>query len=105
MKKERNIKMSVVYNESNAPIATKGVLGCKGYFSNEIVCFIANGDNNFINDGIVENSLVFVDKEILYKKGKVSVFQQPDSSYRLSKSKVRKAEYVGQVVMVINQYE
>ena len=105
MRKEESTKVSVVYNESNAPIVTRGVLGCKGYFSNEIICFIANGDNNFINDGIVENSLVFVDREIPYKKGKVSVFQQPDSSYKLSKAKVRKAEYIGQVVMVINQYE
>lgn len=38
------------------PAGYEDILGCSGYPNQEsIACFLANGDNNFLNEGIVQN--------------------------------------------------
>ncbi|MEE1318008.1 MAG: hypothetical protein UHD05_00715, partial [Ruminococcus sp.] len=50
-----------VLMEKHKPCYMKGVIGCGGYANTKsLVCMTANGDNNFVDEGIVENSILFV---------------------------------------------
>lgn len=97
--------MSVIYNELHPPQKLRGFLGCCGYGSTDLICLIANGDNNFVQDGIVENSLLFIDKNKSYEKNGLNVYKLPDEQYKLSKTNIEKADYIGRVILVTNQYE
>ena len=72
-----------------------------------INCCIANGDNNFADCGIVENSIVFVQKKLPFKEGALNVFKINDNSdtqFKLSRVMVD-GEYIGRSLMAINQFE
>ena len=97
--------MSVIYNELHQPKKSKDLLGCCGYSSDDLFCLIANGDNNFVQEGIVENSLLFIDKNKDYDSNSLNVYMLSDEQYKLSRTNIEKADYIGRVVMVTNQYE
>jgi len=98
-----------VLSEKHKPCYMKGVIGCGGYaITNSIVCMTANGDNNFIDEGIVENSILFVDTSESFIKGLLNVFKlQPNCSpqYKLSREEIPNASYFGKVIMAIKQYQ
>lgn len=53
---------SITFSDKHPPCGYLGILGCNGYEKSEsVVCLTANGDNNFLNEGIVEGSILFVD--------------------------------------------
>ena len=91
-------------NEFGAGKVAVSDLDSEGNKVNKIT-FTANGDNNFVQDGIVENSLLFIDKSKNYEKNGLNVYKLPDEQYKLSKTNIEKADYIGRVIMVTNQYE
>lgn len=44
-----------------------GLLGFRGYLRDGLFCVIANGDNNFLLQGIAEGSLLVVDRKKAYQ--------------------------------------
>lgn len=99
---------SIVLSDKHVPCGYMGILGCNGYEKTDnIICLTANGDNNFLNEGIVEGSLLFVDTGAKFKKEQLNVFRyEADISpqYKLSKTKIAGASFIGKVLMAVNQY-
>lgn len=94
--------------EKHTPGKQFDIIGCSGYSNmNNIVCLTASADNNFIEEGIVQGTLLFVDKDSTYEKGKLNVFRyKRDRSpqYKLSRTKIPKGSFIGTVFMAVNQY-
>ncbi len=99
---------SIVLSDTHIPCGYMGMLGCNGYEQiDNIICLTANGDNNFLNEGIVEGSLLFIDTNSKYQEGLLNVFKfnaNISPQYKLSRNKVAGATFVGKVLMAINQY-
>jgi hypothetical protein len=88
------------------PAGYEDILGCSGYPNQEsIACFLANGDNNFLNEGIVQNSLLYIDTKGRYEEGKLNVFDRSDEEprFKVSRSKVKNAQFFGRVILIVNQ--
>ena len=83
-------------------------LVCNGYQNTDkVICMTATGDNNFLNEGIVEGTLLFVDTNGEYQKGQLNVFKykaERTPQYKLSRRRVPQAAFVGKVLMAVNQY-
>lgn len=94
--------------EKHTPCMHAGVIGCSGYSEkNNIICLTASDDNNFLQEGIVQGTLLFVDADSTYEKGKLNVFRykrERSPQYKLSRTKVPKGSFVGTVFMAVNQY-
>ncbi len=94
--------------QTHSPCGYSGILGCDGYSNtSNIICLVANGDNNFLNEGIVKGTILFIDRNNHFQEGLLNVFcfkEQCEPNYKLSRSKVAKATYIGKVIMAINQY-
>lgn len=99
---------SIVLSDKHAPCGYMGILGCNGYENaDKIICLTANGDNNFLNEGIVEGSLLFVDTSGKFQEGLLNVFKYKANispRYKLSRNKIAGASFVGKVLMAINQF-
>ncbi len=99
---------SIVLSDKHAPCGYMGMLGCNGYDkADKIICLTANGDNNFLNEGIVEGSLLFIDTDTQFQKGQLNVFKFKTNispQYKLSRNRVAGATFIGKVLMAINQY-
>ena len=96
--------------EHKALVFENGILG---FYRNADVdglfCVIANGDNNYLKFGIVENSLLVVDKNQAFEQDKLNVFQtnkivNGEKQLKISFSQLDGFPYVGQIVMTVNQY-
>lgn len=86
-----------------------GILGFMGYDPDDLACAYANGDNNFLRFGIVEHTLLVIDRSLPYEEGKINVFETDkviDGEHQLKLSLTRLGEFpcVGQIVMAVNQY-
>lgn len=94
--------------EKHVPYSCYGVLGCNGYKdTDKVICMTASGDNNFVSEGIVEGSLLFIDTTSECKSGALNVFKykaERTPQYKLSRRKIPHAAYVGKVLMAVNQY-
>ena len=94
--------------DDHVPCGYLGVLGCGGYQNTDkVICMKASGDNNFLADGIVEGTLLFIDTGSQYQKGLLNVYKYSAArspQYILSKRKIPKAVYVGKVLMAVTQY-
>lgn len=99
---------SIVLSDKHAPCGYMGILGCNGYEKTDnIICLTANGDNNFLAEGIVEGSILFIDTSGKFQEGLLNVFKHKSNispRYKLSRSKVAGATFVGKVLMAVNQY-
>lgn len=99
---------SIVTTEKLKPICYTHIIGCGGFgHTKSVICLTANDDNNFLNEGIVEGSLLFVDTEKDYQKGELNVFKYNDDTvpeYKLSRTEVDGATYIGKILMTINRY-
>ena len=97
-----------VCSGNHIPCSYLGILGCGVYKNTEqIICMTATGDNNFLTDGIVEGTLLFIDTSSEFKSGLLNVFKYNSyrsPQYKLSKRKVPKADYIGKVLMAVTQY-
>ena len=82
------------------------IIGMSGYYSKSAFALVANDDDNYLNHGIAKNSLVVVDPELPYKKGKLCVFYNPEKKpqMRLSKKKLSGCPYCGRVILSINSF-
>ena len=99
---------NIILSDKHIPCGYMGILGCNGYeVSDKIICLTANGDDNFLNEGIVEGSILFVDTNGKYEEGLLNVFKYKSNispQYKLSRNKVAGALFVGKVLMAINQF-
>jgi len=99
---------SIVLSDKHAPCGYMGILGCNGYEKTDsVICLTANGDNNFLAEGIVEGSILFIDTKGKFQEGLLNVFKYKSNispQYKLSRNKVAGASFVGKVLMAINQY-
>jgi len=97
-----------VHSNDHIPCGYLGVLGCNGYQNTDkVICMTATGDNNFLNEGIVEGTLLFIDTNGEYQKGQLNVFKykaERTPQYKLSRRRVPQAAFVGKVLMAVNQY-
>ena len=67
---------SIVLSDKHAPCGYMGILGCNGYEKTDsIICLTANGDNNFLNEGIVEGSILFIETRSKFQEGLLNVFK------------------------------
>lgn len=92
----------------HAPCSLNGIVGCNCYSNTDsIICFIANGDNNFLNEGIVEKSILFVDSGGTFEAGKLNVFEQENNTpkFKISRAQLSDGRFIGRVVMCANQYD
>ena len=65
-----------VCSGNHIPCSYLCILGCGGYKNTEqIICMTATGDNNFLSDGIVEGTLLFIDTSSKFKSGLLNVFK------------------------------
>lgn len=98
-----------VFINKHEPCAYRGIIGCNGYTNtSNMVCMTANGDNNFVDEGIVENSILFIDTNVEFVEGMLNVFKFPTDcspQYKLSKKYILNAEFFGKVIMAVNQYQ
>ena len=94
--------------KAHPPTLSYGVLGCSMYQNSSSIIFcVANNNNEFTDYGIIDNSLVFVQKKLPFKEGALNVFKARKNTgvaYKLSRVMVDN-EYVGRALMSINQYE
>lgn len=90
------------------PCYSENTLGCSGFRNTKnIVCLIVNDENNFIDNGIVEGSILFVNTKAIYKPDKINVYkynEERQPQYKLSNGGEKDAKYFGRVVMAINQF-
>lgn len=99
---------NIVQNDTHVPCSYMGMLGCNGYGNTaQIICLKASGDNNFLDEGIIEGSILFVDTGEEYQQGLLNVFRYKATrtpQYKLSRNKIPHAAYIGKVLMAVNQY-
>lgn len=96
-------------SEKHKPQKLCDVIGLGGFSRKElssVFCLIANDDNNYLNEGIVLNSLLFIDPTMDFREGALNVFRQNDEvfPFRLCRSQFPNAEYAGRIFMTINHY-
>ena len=98
---------TLIRSQHHRPRINNDVIGLDGYANTDsVVCLIANEDNNFLNEGIVENSILFVDTAKEYREGSLSIYQltNADTPFMLSRTPVGGAEYFGRIILTINPY-
>ena len=97
--------MNTVLFEKHCPSYNNGTLGCDGFTNTDsIFCLAANGDNNFLNFGIIENSILFVDKSKSFFDGGLNVYQLQDGTFKLSRTELNE-EYKGRIIMATNIFD
>lgn len=97
----------VVISEIHKPSMKEGIIGCGGYTKkpDRLYCLIVNGDGLYLNDGIVNGSIVYVDADAPYEIDKLNVFVNDVGQYELSVDRRCDDRYLGRVIMAINKYE
>lgn len=99
---------NLILSDKHTPCGYGEILGCSGYGEvKNIVCMTANGDNNFLNEGIVKGSILFIDKDEKFQEGFLNVFKYKKKlspQYKLSRTKIAGAAFFGKVIMTVNQY-
>lgn len=100
---------SIVAKENMTPCGYYDILGCSGFMNTKhIVCMTANGDNNFVDEGIVEGTLLFIDTSQSFQKGLLNVLKYADGvepQFKLSRKKLSGTTQYGKVVLAVNQYK
>lgn len=89
-------------------VLERGVLGFQGYNSEKLFCVFANGDNNFTEYGIVENTLLIVDPDQPFEDGQINVFRTDKKVKGSKQLKLSLADldypYVGRVILSASHY-
>lgn len=95
--------------EIHPPKMVRDVIGIGGFERERresVVCLHANDDNNFLKEGIVRNSLVYVDTSAEFKDGALNVFKTGGKvPFKLSRTTIPDKEYIGRIFLTVNQYE
>ena len=97
------------YTEKHQPQSRYDVIGLGGFDPDRtepVFCLLANDDNNFLNEGIVLNSQLFVDPNTEFREGALNVFRQKDDTYpfKLYRTVFPGGEFVGRIIMTVNYY-
>lgn len=85
------------------PALHSKVIGVKGMFEEpeSVFCLVADTGDKFLNKGIVNDSLVFVDSNLPCSENKLNVYCLPGGYYRLSEKDDPDAFYAGRVIMSV----
>lgn len=97
------------YTENHQPQMRYDTIGLGGFDPKRmepVFCLLANDDNNFLNEGIVLNSQLFVDPNAEFREGALNVFRQNNYDYpfKLYRTVFPDGEYVGRIIMTVNYY-
>ncbi len=79
-------------------------IGCVYENANDFFALKANGDNNFLDYGIAENSILFVKPCKDVPKEALRVYKTNKEEYKLTLTDIDDCTLVGMVVMSISQY-
>ena len=94
--------------QAHPPTISYGVIGCAMYENeNSILCCVAKDDWGFGDIGVLNDSIVFVQRKLTFKEGALNVFNVGDNEnkvYKMSRRKIP-GKYVGRALMAVNQYE
>lgn len=103
----RNVEYEVMYVntllEIHPPRVSRGVVGCEYENSKSIVCLLASSNKRYRKKGVVKDSILFVQPELPFEEGKLNIYKT-EKSFVVSEVEMEK-EYIGRIVMVINQIE
>ena len=84
----------------HTPDFREGVLGCRGYPPMGMIALTAGDEGHFIQQGIIDGSIVFVQTLYPFEEGKINVFYVNDEDgehYKLSMKRIF-GKYIGQAV-------
>lgn len=97
----------VMLSGRHEPCIREEVVGCDGYAYKFdcLYCLIVSESRRHVNDGIVENSIIYVDSSIPYEKDRLNIFVNDMGEFELSASRENDKDYSGRVIMTINQYD
>ena len=94
--------------QAHPPTISYGVIGCSMYDNeNSILCCVAKDDWGFGDIGVFDDSIVFIQRKLAFKEGALNVFNIGNSTnkvYKISRCRIP-GDYVGRVLMAVNQYE
>lgn len=97
--------MDALTFEKHYPSHNNGILGCDGFSDTDtIFCLVANGDNNFLNFGIVNDTILFVDKSKEFKEDSINVYILKDNTFKLSRTRLAEI-FQGRIVMTVNIHD
>lgn len=66
--------------QAHPPTISYGVIGCSMYENeNSILCCVAKDDWGFGDVGVIDDSIVFVQRKLAFKEGALNVFNVGDS--------------------------
>ena len=77
------------------------------YVWNKNIRCVAKDDWGFGDVGVIDDSIVFVQRKLAFKEGALNVFNVGDSEnkvYKMSRHKIS-GKYVGRALMTVNQFE
>ena len=88
------------------PATNSGVLGIRGYLDEpeSVFCLVAATGEKFLNKGIIDDSLIFVDSNLPCSENELNVYCVPGGYFRLSEKDEPDAFYAGRVVMTVTVY-
>ena len=92
------------------PIVFKnGIIGTAGHEDSDLFAVYANGDGHYIDFGIVEGSLLVVDRHLPYQANALNVFNLTPAEtecpmLKISRTEIEGCECAGRIIMAINQY-
>lgn len=91
--------------EKHPPRIVYDTIGFPNYDNlSSIICLCAVDKKNFNDYGIVDNSILFVQRALEFEEGKLNVFKSDGKeAFMLSKEK-EALEYIGRVVFSANLY-
>lgn len=88
--------------QAHPPTISYGVIGCSMYENeSSILCCVAKDDWGFGDVGVIDDSIVFVQRKLAFKEGALNVFNVGDSEnkvYKMSRHKIS-GKYVGRALM------
>lgn len=104
-----NIQTAIKEHKKHPLVIADGIIGSSGYRDGDYFCVFANGDGNFIDYGIVEGSLVVVDRNLCFQENGLNVFDLAEDAtdpplLKISKSAIEGYPCIGRVFMAVNQY-
>ena len=98
---KRGTELNHIKNNNDTLFPSRVIRGKSD--DNNLCCLIADGSGNFLNSGITEGTLIYIDRSLPFEKGEINVFRI-NGTYILSELNVSNGKFVGRAVMSVNRY-
>ncbi len=90
-------------SSNHTPALSDGILGMDGFSkSDDICCLAANSTGKFLNKGICDGSIIYINRTSSYSENNLNVFVMPDGGYLLSDKDEPDGFYFGKAIMTVN---